>query len=366
MGELKPYKITGRISYNASPVSGAKIQIASTEVFSKPDGYFTISGEYTDIFNLIVYKDGFSTYITLPFDSKNNIKSNVGVIELSPLKSTLDQSIAQLQSLPPSSLKSIVASKTTFETFQQKKLNNILLTLQFTLLPIILKMIAEFGVSNIKQAISKNITSPNVCPTKEQLDKLLSRKNKLVKQLNTTYKVISAASTTSNITLGIITGLEAALTLSTVVPIPAPPGVSIAANKLDQQIKKYRNIVTSISITLNVIKEILSSILQYLSLLDQYVQHCYPDAEQERVSAELTSLTQQQSQQQSPVVTNVNGFEMGVETEDTTKSLKRRRAIAKNAQGIVMLKGEWSFSSIDQILIDELVFYIQQNDLKAY
>ena len=57
---------------------------------------------------------------------------------------------------------------------------------------------------------------------------------------------------------------------------------------------------------------------------------------------------------------------MGVETEDTTKSLKRRRAIAKNAQGIVILKGEWSFSSIDQILIDELVFYIQQNNLKAY
>jgi hypothetical protein len=29
-----------------------------------------------------------------------------------------------------------------------------------------------------------------------------------------------------------------------------------------------------------------------------------------------------------------------------------------------MLQGEWSYSSIDQILIDELVFYIQQNNLK--
>ena len=53
--------------------------------------------------------------------------------------------------------------------------------------------------------------------------------------------------------------------------------------------------------------------------------------------------------------------EMGVETEVTDKPLKRRRATATNAQGVVMLKGEWSFSSIDQILIDELVFYIQQN-----
>jgi len=30
-----------------------------------------------------------------------------------------------------------------------------------------------------------------------------------------------------------------------------------------------------------------------------------------------------------------------------------------------MLRGEPSFSSDDQILIDELVFYIKQNDLKA-
>ena len=56
---------------------------------------------------------------------------------------------------------------------------------------------------------------------------------------------------------------------------------------------------------------------------------------------------------------------MGVVTETTTNSLKRRRAIARNKSGVVMLQGEWSFSSIDQILIDELVFYIQQNDLKA-
>ena len=56
---------------------------------------------------------------------------------------------------------------------------------------------------------------------------------------------------------------------------------------------------------------------------------------------------------------------MGVETESTSNPLKRRRAIARNKNGVIMLTGEWSFSSIDQILIDDLVFYIQQNNLKA-
>ena len=57
---------------------------------------------------------------------------------------------------------------------------------------------------------------------------------------------------------------------------------------------------------------------------------------------------------------------MSVETEKTTNSLKRRRALASNSDGVVLLQGEWSFSSIDQILIDELVFYIKINNLKAY
>ena len=50
---------------------------------------------------------------------------------------------------------------------------------------------------------------------------------------------------------------------------------------------------------------------------------------------------------------------------DTNEELKQRRAVARNAQGVIMLQGEPSYSSNDQILIDELVFYIQQNDLKA-
>jgi hypothetical protein len=86
-----------------------------------------------------------------------------------------------------------------------------------------------------------------------------------------------------------------------------------------------------------------------------------------KFSAELTAITTDESNQESPIVTDVNGFTMGVETEPqiSTLSIKRRRATATNKQGVVMLTGEWSFSSIDQILIDELVFYIQTNDLRA-
>ena len=83
----------------------------------------------------------------------------------------------------------------------------------------------------------------------------------------------------------------------------------------------------------------------------------------EIINAQLLSL----SLQTSPSPTNeINGFILTTETESTTNSLKRTRAIAKNNQGIIILTGEYSLTSIKQILIDELVFYIKINDLKAY
>ena len=115
--------------------------------------------------------------------------------------------------------------------------------------------------------------------------------------------------------------------------------------------------------------QILERTLSYLALLDQSIGKCAIEGAlpQEQLTTDLLTSTQFQSTQLSPVVTNVNGFEMSVIDVDnvTVDGLKRRRAVARNSQGIIMLQGEPSFSSNDQILIDELVFYIQQNDLKA-
>ena len=83
---------------------------------------------------------------------------------------------------------------------------------------------------------------------------------------------------------------------------------------------------------------------------------------QQQSQLELNNQQQPQSTQQN---IQINGFNFGVETEPTTNNLKRKRAIAKNDQGVILLRGEYSFSSSDQILINELVFYIQTNNLKA-
>ena len=87
---------------------------------------------------------------------------------------------------------------------------------------------------------------------------------------------------------------------------------------------------------------------------------------QEQLSVELQIIRAKTTLDGQPKLTEVNGFIMDVQDDEKNQvgTLKRRYAVAKNKNGVILLKGEPSLSSSDQILIDELAFYIQQNDLK--
>ena len=173
-----------------------------------------------------------------------------------------------------------------------------------------------------------------------------------------------------SITQAILTPIEILLPILKNVPIASATLVNSVRNAigfLEELIPKLSFANSILLSILVLLRNVLLQVLNILKLLDLVTEYCssLDGTQQNQISSELIDFTQEQSQQLSPVVTNVNGFKMGVETEKTTNTLKRRRAIAQNKQGVTMLKGEYSFSSIDQILIDELVFYIQQNNLKA-
>ena len=108
-------------------------------------------------------------------------------------------------------------------------------------------------------------------------------------------------------------------------------------------------------------------ILRYLKTIDKLIEGCENVENLEQLNAELLALSAQDTAQGEPEKLIVNGFNMSVEVVDKAQvgELPRRQAIAKNSKGITILKGEPSFSAEDQILIDELAFYIQINNLKA-
>ena len=143
----------------------------------------------------------------------------------------------------------------------------------------------------------------------------------------------------------------------------------IKINFLDKNIQDKENEI--LNIRPNTEKKILWVVQKNVKIicLDN-IGHDFGSWKQglESINQELLDLSQEQEEDGNPVIRNINGFIMAVVTDDNNPvgSLKRRYAIAKNTRGVVQLKGEPSFSASDQILIDELVFYIQQNDLKAF
>jgi len=312
---------------------------------------------------------------TIPVTKADNtLKNNLGFIPLKTIKADLDKEIIESVTPKEEDIEDSTKAKKDFRWHLNQKLIDLLNKLKTILLPIILTMVAKFGVTKV-QELADNAKG-KICPPKKEIDKIIKRKNKFVKQINNSLKIIDKTLKILGISrsfIDIALTASKAITASQLATPTATPGLTVAAiNKPDDTKKDIEDIaditkksIDGTIIILNLLRTTLTQIVTYLNLLDRLIQDCYPNAEQEQLSAELLALTQEQANQESPVVTIVNGFTMGVETENTTNSLKRRRAIATNAGGVVMLKGEWSFSSIDQILIDELVFYIQINDLKA-
>jgi len=387
------YSIEGTVVDSTNPnktIPGAKISTNDqNQTTSKINGQFILKGKTTSDkkINISVSLKGYTPQNFTPYYVDGSIKSDLGVIQLQLIQKSLDQDKINSTLLTDDQIKGLTKSLKSPSSFFQKKLTTSVINVKSRLIPLILTLTAGFGVTQVDKLVAKGKTKISdlqnqiTFPTQTELNRIISRKNRLVKQLNRLFKVIQSTEKFINSTNKFISilsktilGLDIA---SLALPSSIPPGIGIPVgvinksgdiiNLLKDKIKGEQGKINNLSSPLTLLKSVIAQALQYLNVLDNLVQHCYPDANQEQISSELTAITTEESNQESPIVTNVNGFTMGVETEpqSLTLSIKRRRAIATNKQGVVMLTGEWSFSSIDQILIDELVFYIQTNDLKA-
>jgi len=335
---------------------------------------------------VLISAPGYESVEVVPYKGDGTIKTDLGVIPLTSTNVALEQDKIKASQLNINQIKEISKGDKGIDYYTQERLSNQVNTLKSTLIPTVLTLIAGFGITKASDLIYKTqdkildvINGKSSCPPQLELISIINRKNKLVKQLNNSLKIIDSTTKTLAVSATLIELTNALIQFQSTNPtpvstgVPGVPGLPIGLitaaddskdnNKL--LLEKLRKINSGTLTILVLLRGVLEQAVQLLNLLDKLVQKCYPEADQEQIALELTALTTQQSTQLSPVVTNVNGFEMGVETENSPNTLKRRRAIARNKQGVVMLKGDWSFSSIDQILIDELVFYIQQNDLKA-
>ena len=238
------------------------------------------------------------------------------------------------------------------------------------LIPLLIGLLISFGITKLIQKDQK------ICPTPETLRDNIKRRNRVVRQLNQIYTAIIVNTALAAIFFVIAKALKSAKTIVDGLPIPLVSQPYTTVSKLDnisdflqelEEQNKDLNKQTLIALVFLVAAVI--SVVVLLKGLDELTEECAgeEDLEFEPINQELQDLTEEQAEEGFPLVTEVNGFIMGIELEkNTVGSLKRRFATAKNKQGIIQLKGEPSFSATDQILIDELAFYITSNNLKAF
>ena len=322
--------------------------------------------------------------LTIPYNVNGSLKRNLGIIllkkypkiDLNFLRKIEDQQNEE-------NLKQSTINYKDLKYYTLEKLAKLYKTLKKEMLPTALVLLTFFGISKGIQAISNSQKEKKkICPDRDKLLSIIKRKNNLVKSLNNTYITISNVTEYVSAGSSAIDIMNASLLIIKNIPIPVStgvpgtPGVPInTITKISENIEETKKILTDLKgvnigilTSLSAIKSMLESIITLLNLSDRFITECVDESgdsqfQMETINAQLLSLSLQSSP--SPI-SEINGFKLETETESTTNILKRTRAIAKNNQGIILLTGEYSLTSIKQILIDELVFYIKINDLKAY
>lgn len=250
--------------------------------------------------------------------------------------------------------------------------------------PILLNLLYEFSITNIQEALKGNYTSK--CPDKSKYSSIIKKRNNLVKGLNILYKSVDSILKALTVFTGLLEGFKVIKSILLNLPIPivigTPPGPQGGViysktmgdinkntqnlNKIESLIKEYENLSIPILVSLMLLKSALGRILSMVQILDKNIENCIESSDLTPLDIELLEILKEEIKENN-IINEYNGFifEIGVEEKNDIK-IQRKFAIAKNKQGVTLLKGEPSYSSDEKILIDELIFYIKNNGLKAY
>jgi len=198
------------------PIKGAKVSISPiTFVFTNTDGNFTIEGNTPESgsLSMIVNAPGFQFVEPALYKGDNTLKTDLGVIQLQPLLPSLNQEKLASSQLSADQIKELSKGSKGADYFAQERLSNQIGTIKSTLIPSILTMVSSFGltqVSNINPEQFSKYIEQATCPTQAELTSLIDKKNKLVRQLNNTLKLIDTTTKALGITGGIIEGVNIA------------------------------------------------------------------------------------------------------------------------------------------------------------
>jgi hypothetical protein len=266
------------------------------------------------------------------------------------------------------------------------------------LTPVLLNQAKQLGIQAFGQADEK---LPDTCPTPEVINKILSTRNSLVIRLNTsslTINQLSSAVTGLSSIVDVQKELIRTLSISKIATsiaskfIPSPPGVpgiitstisdlEDAKNRIlfnatgGPQLEKTISTLSSGTLAISVVNQQLSKLITLLNSIDSVLKKCSPESELTSLDGSLVLLQkviqEQESQAQTPTQevqpsTNIyQGFTLEIQEIPFNGGLTQRIGVAKNNGDVILLRTKPSFTLNPQVLIEELQFIINRDNLKA-
>lgn len=391
---IEKFDIEGRLydKITSKPLEGVKIEpliALGKKTFTDKNGEFKINLEIPILpFNnkalveskLIYTKKGYIPCYVELLTQQRQVKSDLKAKPLINTKLAADQAVEELKievykkieeasklaaSLPE---KILLVRRKAIEKFT----NAIL----FKLLPLGIGLMLIFGITKIKDRNKK------ICPTPNQLKRAAKKRNSIVKQLNQIYIMVIVnvgLAVVFNYIAASLMGMRAQISAMP-FPVSTPPGTGVPQSLLSglQNIKdilktlsdenKKLNIQLIIALIFFIAALIILSMI--LKTVDSLIFECAKeneDIELEEINSAIKNLAKEK---EDNVVSpnNIAGFTIEVVELDKNNigKYKRRQAVGKNDQGVILVRGDQSFSASDSVLINELIFYIRANDLKAY
>lgn len=252
--------------------------------------------------------------------------------------------------------------------------------------PTIAQIAAKTGIQNIGQP---NIELPSACLFNDELQEILKFRNSIVNQINSASKITETLSRSLNpLTTSVNTAntsLDIAKTTVNVLgtamlalppSIPVPPqlitgfvNTSILVNgTIPPIITQASNKLNSIKGALDYVNSILSKLVNILKSIDQYLTGCGISVTDSPTINDYATKVNQQYSELEDIPSNkeiYQEFTLEIIEEPYSPTVNRRKAVAKNTQGIILLSTPLSFTTDDQTLLNQIKLLIDSNNLKA-
>jgi len=264
-------------------------------------------------------------------------------------------------------------------------------------IPLAFNLIKEYGIDQLELALEEE--SDNIDELKEQLKeefctvqlpRIIEQRNNAVEYLNNTGKILDS------LTLSVDFGANFAGILEDLVKIlkgasftinqaakaiPLIPGAVVSAvNDLNTvadtvtfkadgtpNIPPIKITAAQVSPAFATVQNTIVRCVDLLDSLDILILLCNPNANLTGVSDSINNIYENELlAEASENDGTYKGFVLEIESRPFTDTVDESRAVGRNKSDIIMISTEYSFASNPQVLIDELKFIIDRDDLKAY